>query len=477
VSESNSPKRVVVIGSGITGLAASYRLLDEARKRNLTLDLSLLEATEHFGGVIETSQEAGCLMEHGPDCFLSLKPAGLELCKELGLKKSLMGTNEECRKSYVLRGSSLLPVPRGFYMLAPSSIQSFLTTPIFSMSGKIRIMLDLLIPRRREEGDETLASFVRRRLGREALERMAQPMVAGIYSADPEKLSLNATFPQFLEMERKHRSLILALRKRMQTGNAEGAASGPRYGLFVTLREGMEQVVDALLERIPQDSLRGRCRVTSLRKEANRWRVGTEGDGELEADAVCLTLPAHQAAELMRDEAPEMAASLDGISYGSLGTLNLVFRREQVKHPLDGMGFVVPEVEGRSLLACSFSSTKFPGRAPEGKVLLRAFFSGSETDGLLSLSDDAVIDRIAGELRDILDIEGNPEAAILRRYPQAMPQYTLGHLDRVKTIEAEAERLPGFAIGGNAYRGVGMPDCVAGANQAAERILEQLFPS
>ncbi len=474
MNDKTALKRVIVIGGGITGLAVTYRLIQESRKRNLPIDVSLLEESGRFGGTIGTSREAGCLLEHGPDCFLSARPAGLALCRELGLEQNLIGTNPDCRRSFILRGNSLLPVPHGFYLLAPSSFSQFLTSPIFSPLGKLRTALDLVIPRRRGGGDETLASFVRRRLGREALERMAQPMVAGIYSADPEELSLEATFPQFLEMEREHRSVILALRKRMREGSAEKMASGPRYGLFVALREGMGGLVSALLGRFPQETLRPGRRAVSLRCEGGRWYVGIEGEGESEADAVCQTLPAGPAAGLLRGAAPRMAGSLEGIPYGSVGTLNLVFRKEQVRRPLDGMGFVVPAVEGRALLACSFSSTKFEARAPEGLVLLRAFFTGTETDGTFSLPDDEVVTRLLGELRAVLGIQGDPEMTLLKRYPRSMPQYRLGHLDRVSAIEKEVESLPGFAIAGSAYRGVGIPDCIAGADQAAERLLEYL---
>ncbi len=470
MSDSKPPKRVVVIGGGITGLAAAHRLREGARERALPLDVRLLESSDRFGGALRTSHAAGCLLEHGPDCFLSTKPAGVALCEELGLGESLIETGTEFRRSFILKGNALLPVPAGFYLFAPSSFASFITTPIFSPLGKLRMAMDLFIPRRTGGGgDETLASFVRRRLGTEALERMAQPMVAGIYSADPETLSLAATFPQFLAMEREERSIILALRKRMRAGG-EGASStsGPRYGLFVSLREGMESLVAALLERSPEGALRSGCRVSALQREKDRWKVRLEGGESVTADAVCLTAPAPPAAKLMGEVSPKMSDRLSEIAYGSMGTLNLVYQRERVKRPLDGMGFVVPATEGRALVACSFSSIKFEGRAPEEKVLLRAFFGGGET---FSLSKEETVRRLLDELRGILGVQGEPEAVLLSRYPHSMPQYKVGHPDRIGAIEAEAEKLPGFAIAGSAYRGVGIPDCIEGANKAAERIL------
>ena len=471
MSDPKPPKRVVVIGGGITGLAAAHRLREGARERGLRIEVRLLESSDRFGGSLRTSRAAGCVLEHGPDCFLSTKPAGVALCEELGLGESLIGTNTEFRRSFILKGNALLPVPAGFYLLAPSSFAPFITTPIFSPLGKLRMAMDLFIPRRKEGGDETLASFVRRRLGTEALERIAQPMVAGIYSADPETLSLAATFPQFLEMEREERSVILALRKRMRAGRGAASTSGPRYGLFVSLREGMESLVAALLERIPEGALRSGRRVTALQRERDGWKVRLEGGESVTADAVCLTAPAPPAAKLMAEVSPKMSDLLSQIAYGSIGTLNLVYQRERVKRPLDGMGFVVPAAEGRALVACSFSSAKFEGRAPEDKVLLRAFFGDGET---FAFSEEEAVRRLIEELRGVLVIQGEPETVLLSRHPHAMPQYKVGHPDRVGAIEAEAEGVPGFAIAGSAYRGVGIPDCVDGANKAAGRLLDFL---
>jgi oxygen-dependent protoporphyrinogen oxidase len=279
--------------------------------------------------------------------------------------------------------------------------------------------------------------------------------------------------PQFLEMERTHGSIIRALRKRMQkeTKRQATSASGPRYGLFLTLDSGMETMVDALLEKIPAESLRPNTRAVSLRREGNRWRVGFDGGEDIEADAVCLALPANSARNLLGELSSNLADRLDEIPYGSVATLNLAFDRSQVTHPLDGMGFVVPAIEGRILLACSFSSSKFVGRAPEKKVLLRAFVGGSHAEKAFALSDDEMTGQVMGELRPLLGIRGEPEVAVLSRYRGAMAQYRLGHLDRVRSIDEEIENLPGIAVAGSAYRGVGIPDCAASAGEAASRLL------
>ena len=466
-------RSIAIVGGGISGLSAAYRLLTEARKRDLALKIQVLESSERFGGTIQTTHEAGCLIEHGPDCFLFSKPAGVSLCKELGLEESLIGTNEEHRRSFVLRDNALLPVPSGFYLLAPISMISFLKTPIFSWAGKLRMCLDLFIPRRSGHSDESLASFVRRRLGKEALERMAQPMLAGIYSSDPEKLSLQATFPVFQDMENRYRSIILGLRRQARMTKEVASTSGPRYGLFVSLREGMESLVSSILEHIPKDSLHLGCKVIGLEHGGGKWRILRKGKNSIEVDAVCLTTSAGSVSRLLESAAPELSNELKEITYGSIGTLNLIFKKKQLHHSLNGMGFVVPEVENQKLLACTFSSTKFANRAPQDHVILRAFYKGMPRPERYS-GRGGQIGPILEELRSILGIQGNPEVCIDSWYPNLMPQYHVGHLARVRRIEERVKKLPNLAIAGSGYRGVGIPDCIDSANRATNQILDSL---
>lgn len=467
--------RVVVLGGGVTGLTACYRLLQASKEQNLSLQVHLIEASHRLGGVVETEFSDGVLMEKGPDCFLTSKPEGVDLCEELGLGDQLIGTNERYRRSFVLRGGGLLPVPEGYYLLAPYRIGPFMTTPIFSPLGKLRMAMDVLLPRKKGDADESLADFVRRRFGREALDRMAQPMVAGIYSADPEKLSLQATMPQFHEIEREHRSLILGLRKRMQRrGTGEGvSASGPRYGLFVSFERGMSVLADALAEKISGAMVRTGCRAESLERFERGWRVRLQDGEGVDADAVCVTLPPGAAARMLEKAAPGISGELMSIPSGSLATLNLVYRAGQVANPLHAMGFVVPAIENKTLLACSFSSTKFQGRTPEGKVLIRAF-AGGEAASRAGLADDELARKLTDELRPILGISGEPEGKVFYRYGESLPHYLLGHLDKVERVESELEATPGLALAGNAYRGVGIPDCVKSASEAAEKILGDL---
>ena len=465
-----------MLGGGVTGLTACYRLLRASEAQNLSTEIHLIEASPRLGGIIETEFVDGVLMEKGPDCFLTSKPEGVELCQELGLENEIISTNERYRRSFVLRGDNLLPVPQGFYLLAPYRIGPFLMSPIFSPLGKLRMAMDVLLPRRKGDADESLADFVRRRFGREALERMAQPMVAGIYSADPEKLSLKATMPQFHEIEREHGSLILGLRIRMQKrGSGEGAsASGPRYGLFVSFERGMGVLVDALAAKISAASVRTGCKAEALERKETGWRVHLQDGEQMDADAVCVTLPPRATGRMLEKIAPGISRELMSIPSGSLATLNLVYRAGQVANPLDAMGFVAPAIENKTLLACSFSSTKFVGRAPEGKVLIRAFAGGDEDASHTKLTDGDLTRKLIDELLPILGISGEPEGKVFYRYEESLPQYLVGHLEKVRRIENELEATPGLALAGNAYHGVGIPDCVKSANEAADKILDDL---
>ena len=473
-------KRAVVIGGGIAGLTACYRLTQQARDNGLPLDVVLLEASDRLGGVIATRHEDGLLIEEGPDCFLATKPEGVALCDELGLGDELIGTTAEHRRSFIVRQGNLVPVPQGFYLMAPGSLRPFVTTRAFSWPGKLRMALDLVLPRRSaSEEDESLADFVTRRLGKEALERMAQPMIGGIYTADPRYLSMRATMPQFMEMEQRHRSLILGLRRRQrQAGAQQPGVSGARYGLFASFRHGMQTLVDALADRLPAGVARLQTPVHSVRRDpADRhWCISTGDAPDLEADAVCLALAAPQAGRLLTGLDGELIAGLQDIPYASSAIVTLACDRADIAHPLNGMGFVVPAVERRNLIACSFSSVKFAGRAHAGKVLLRAFVGGALQQEQALWPDAKLQDAVCGDLRQLLGLSATPTLCRVSRHPSAMPQYHVGHLERVERLEAAARRWPGLALAGNAYRGVGVPDCIRSGDNAARGMLSALFP-
>ena len=452
--------RIVVVGGGISGLAAAHRLIALGQT-----NVTLIEASPRLGGTIQTECRDGFLIERGPDSFISEKPEALELAKQLGLESRLIQTNEKFRRSFIVQGGRLRAVPEGFQLLAPSRLWPFLTSDIFSIAGKMRMAADLVLPRKSTNGtqDESLASFVRRRLGHEALERMAQPMVGGIYTADPETLSLRATLPRFLDMERKHRSLIVAMLRQGQA--QKSGTSGARYSLFLSFDRGVQVLVDALA-RIKAD-IRLNTRVESVRLNNRVWTI-TTNTGELEAGAVCLAVPAYIAASLLDGSLP---GKFRQMKYASTATLNFGYERSAVQHPLDGFGFVVPFIEKRSLIACTFSSVKFSGRAPDGHVLLRAFAGGALQPDIFALDESEMAARVEADLRELLGITAKPLFTEVAKWERSMPQYEVGHLDRVNEIENEVSKLPGLALAGNAYRGAGIPDCIRSGQVAADSIL------
>ena len=452
---------VIIIGGGISGLAAAHHLT----KQNI--HVTLLEASRRLGGTIHTERRDGFLLERGPDSFISEKPQALTLAKRLGLESRLVQTNEQFRRSFIVRDGRLRAVPEGFQLLAPSRLWPFITSDIFSIGGKARMAADLLLPRKSTNGtnDESLASFVRRRLGVEALERMAQPMVGGIYTADPETLSLRATLPRFLEMERQHRSLILAM---LRQGRAQKiGTSGARYSLFLSFDRGMQVLIDALAEQIKAD-VRLNTRAVGLRRDEAGWTITTSDGEEIKADKICIALPAYLAATLLHGR---LAEKLRQIKYASTATINFAYRRSAIAHPLNGFGFVVPFVEKRSLIACTFSSVKFSERAPEGHVLLRAFAGGALQPEVFALDEDDLRVRVESDLRELLGITEDPLFVQVAKWKDSMPQYEVGHLDRVNEIEKLVSELPGLTLAGNAYRGAGIPDCIRSGEAAAEMLM------
>ena len=455
--------RIVVVGGGITGLAAAHRV----QEINPSAEIILLEASGRLGGTIQTEHRDGFLLERGPDSFISEKPEALALAKRLGLESQIIETNETYRRSFIVRNGKLRAVPEGFQLLAPSRMWPFITSDIFSIAGKMRMAADLFLPRKNTNGDESLASFVRRRLGEEALARMAQPMVGGIYTADPETLSLRATLPRFLDMEQKHRSLILAM---LRQGRAQKTGtSGARYSLFLSFDRGMQVLVDALAEINAETRLN--TRVTRLKRDSESWTITTHTGEQLQADAVCLAVPAHIAASLLNDTSSQLAVKLNTIKYASTATINFGYRRSAIAHPLNGFGFVVPFIEKRSLIACTFSSVKFSHRAPDDHVLLRAFAGGALQPEIFALGEAGMATRVEADLRELLKIREDPRFIEVAKWERSMPQYEVGHLDRVNEIEKLVAELPGLALAGNSYRGAGIPDCIRSGESAAQTLL------
>lgn len=467
-------RKVVVLGGGITGLAAAHRL----HELDPSVEIVLLEASHRLGGVLETSHEQGYLLEGSADNFITNVPWGVDLCRRVGLADELLETNDAERRAFVVHRGKLLPVPEGFALMAPARIGPIIASPVLSLAGKLRLAMERFIPARREADDESLASFARRRLGGEVFERIVQPLVGGIYTADPERLSMQAALPRFVEMERTYGSLIRGTRAEQRArGRSGGEESGARYGLFAAPRGGMESLAQAIAARLPQDTARLNSRAERVtRRSGGGWLVevvdtASGQQDTIEADAVIVALPAMHAARLVDSFDAELAGELKQIEYAGCAIVLAAYRREQFARPVEGFGFVVPEIEGRQIIAGSYSSQKFAGRAPQDEVLLRVFLGGACHPEIEQL-DDTELQRIAtSELKELLQVRGEPRFSTVRRWSGAMPQYHLGHVARVAHLFELANKHAGIALAGNAYHGVGVPTCIRSGEQAAARIL------
>ena len=463
----NTVRRVAVIGGGISGLAAAHRLVELAP----TVDVTLYESKNRLGGVIRTERQDGYLLEHGPDMLTTKDPWAIALCRRIGLAEGMIGTNSAHRRAFVVHRGRLQPVPAGFSLMSPGRIWPMITTPILSPWGKLRLGWEVFVPTRREDRDESLAEFSIRRLGREAYERLVQPLVSGIYTADPKKLSMRAALPQFVEMERTQGGLLRGMRRESQTTRPEESGAGARYGMFVAPRGGMGELVEAVSAGLPQGSVRLNHQVVQLAHGQHGWDVTSSPGGRQRVDAVIVAAPAHTAASLLRDTRDALAEELEQIPYASAAVLVAAYRRDQIAHALDGFGVVVPLCEQRSVLAISFSSIKFSGRAPENHVLLRVFVGGACQPELLAQEDDQLQSMVLRELDELLGVRGTPQLLRITRWTKAMPQYLVGHVDRAARIERLVDSVPRLALAGNAYRGVGIPFCIRSGEQAAERLL------
>lgn len=469
--------RVVVIGAGITGLAAAYRIRELAAKRELPLEVLVLDRAAQTGGPLATVRREGFTIETGADSFLTEKPQAAELARRLGLGDELIPTREEFRRTQVVHNGRLVDIPDGFSLMAPSRLGPVMRSDLFSPLGKLRIALEPLVPKRKDRRDESLAAFVTRRLGREVLERIAQPLAGGIYTADPSRLSIAATTPRFVEMEQHHGSVIrglrIAERARAAAGAKTAGTSGARWTLFATLRNGMGALPEALAASLGE-CVRLGVEVKQITPRADGCTIVTDGGEQMSADAAICATPAYAAARMIRAVAPRLAELLGAISYASAATVNMAFRESDFPAPPKIFGFVVPIIERRRIIAGSFTSLKFENRAPAAMILARVFIGGQLQTAMMQLDDDAMVAVARDEFRELLGMTAAPAFTVVRRWPESMPQYEVGHLDRVAEIERVAAAIPRFALAGAAFRGVGIPDCVRGGEQAAAAILDLL---
>ena len=467
------PRRIAVIGGGITGLSAAHRCVS----KEATAEVVLYESSSRLGGIIHTQHQDDYLLELGPDSFITNKPGGVQLCEETGFTDQLIPTDNTFRRSLVLHKGIPQPVPDGFMLMAPSNIRAIEETPVLSAEGKSRLLQEASIPARLDGEDETLASFVTRRFGKETLDRLVQPLVGGIYTSDPEKLSLRATLPRFLDMETEHGSVIAAtLAKESSKGVSRSSGSGARYGLFATAQNGLSslvQHVEAVLRQTNRVQIQMETPIQQVQQPEvsgdARWAV-QKTDGSVDTfDAVIMTLPAYRVGDLLvADEYSALRSSLKEIEYASSAIVLTGHRLSDFEHPMDAFGLVIPAIEKRRVLAVSFTSRKFPRRAPKDHVLLRTFVGGAMQSELLEHSDSKIQQLVTEELQQILGLTTEPQFARVVRYNQAMPQYHIGHLDRIARIERLLEQHLGLFVAGSAYRGVGIPDSIASGRQAAD---------
>jgi oxygen-dependent protoporphyrinogen oxidase len=470
--------RVAIVGGGIAGLAAAYEL-EKARAAGAQVDYALYEERARLGGSLASEIVDGSVLERGPDSFLTEKPAAAELCRELGLGGELLPSNDAARKTYIVVHNTLVALPDGLMFLVPTKLAPTALTRLFGLRTKMRMGLELLHPPRPSGGDESVAALVRRHFGQEAVDRLADPLLSGIYGGDAEQLSAQTVLPRMVEMETKYGSLtrgMLAAHKRMlahaktSLKTQNGAAA-----IFTTLRGGMSQLVDALVARMDAASLRMGVPVRTIRKTGSGWSVEAGGAAEI-FDALIMAAPAWAAGDLLKPVDAVLGSELAGIPYSSSITLNLVYDEAKIGPLPEGFGFLVPAVEGRAMLACTFVHRKFLGRTPPGKAVFRAFLGGMNGEALLAENDAALIATVRREMSEILgtkrfsaDIE--PEHAQVSRWRRAMAQYAVGHKERMRRVGARVAELPGLRLVGNAYDGIGVPDCIRLGRQAAREIL------
>ncbi len=461
---------VAIIGGGITGLAAAYALQREAEEQAVAVEYTVLEAAGRFGGKVTTDYQNGCVIEGGPDSFLTQKPAALQLCRDLGLQDELIPIQEHRPSSYILRNGRLRPLPEGMNLLAPTKLEVLWRSSLFSLPAKLRIWRERFVPARASEEDESLASFVGRRLGKEALFYLAEPLFAGVHVAEAERLSMAAAFPRFPALERQHGSLARAARALLPPAG-RSPASNPTPA-FVTLRDGLGRLIQVLVSRL-QGDLRLNEPVEAVTPlEGNRYAVRLKSGESIAADGVIITALPPAAARLLEDWQPEVARRLRQVRMNSSATVSLAYEVGAVRHPLKGTGFLVPRTEPARITGCTWTSAKFAHRAPDGMVLLRAFVGGPRAPEDVDLDDDAMTALVREELRRTMGITALPAFSRVYRWREAHPQYDVGHLQLVEAIEGQCP--PNVRLTGAGYRGLGLPDCIAQGEAAARSILFDL---
>ncbi len=457
-------KHIAIIGGGISGLSAAFTL-ERQRQAGLPLDYVLLEASPRFGGVIFTEHVENCTVEAGPDSFLTEKPWASELCHKLGLADQLIGSNDFQRRTYISVSGKLIPMPDGLAFMVPTKLMPAALSPLFSLRTKIRMASEWFYRPGEIDADESVASFVERHYGEEMVERLADPLLAGIYGGDASDLSLRAVLPRFAGMEARYGSLGKAL-----IANRKEAVNTVAHPVFTTLKDGMQQLVSAILSHVSAPCVRSNSEIQSLQAQERGWLISSNANVE-NFDGVIMAIPAHAAAKLLEDSRPQLSSELRDIRYSSSVTVSLVYD-EKVRASLPaGFGYLVPRTERKRVLAATFVHNKFPDRAPDDRALIRCFLGGTRDMAVLDLSEDEILSIVRAELRQTLRIEAEPLFARVHKWKAAMAQYNVGHLERLDRIEQLRRNIPGLFLAGNAYKGIGIPDCIRSGKEAASQAI------
>ncbi len=465
--------KVAVVGGGISGLSAAFEL-EKARAGRPDLEYVLLEKADRLGGSIFSEKIDGCLVEGGPDSFMTEKTAAAKLCAELGIADHLVGSNDSSRKTYILLNNRLVSLPDGLMFMVPTKLVPTALSPLFSWKTKIRMGLELLKPPRPMESDESVAQLVERHFGAEVVDRLADPLLSGIYGGDAAVLSARTVLPRLVEMEEKYgslsRGMLAAHAKARQAPIPTNGNGRVARSLFSSLQNGMQEMVSCIEARLDPKSVRKSTTVSGLQRSANGWSVAIDGMAQ-HFDAVLLATPAWMSGALLADLDAQLAKDLTDIPYSSSITVTMGYAESDLGDLPDGFGFLVPASEKRNMLACTFVHRKFPGRAPAGIGLLRCFLGGARNAALLSETDERIEGLVRAELKEILGVTGAPRFVRIHRWRRAMAQYAVGHAARMERIATAVSQQPGLALAGNAYLGIGVPDCIRAGQQAAATVL------
>lgn len=454
--------QVVIIGGGISGLSTAYYLAKGGR------DSTIVESRPRLGGVIQTERVEGCTIEAGPDSFLSAKPAALDLIRDLGLASDVIGSNDHLRVTFVRRNGRLVPLPDGLMMMVPTKIMPLVTTSLVSWSTKIRMGMELLRAPKPRPGDESVAEFIQEHYGAEAVDYLAEPLLSGIYGGNPKELSVRSVLPRFVDLANQYGSLTRGvLAERAKAKARSNANSVP---LFRTLKGGLGQMVDAVAAAIHGKTEVRAARAQSVEQTSDGFRVRLDGDW-LDAGSLVLACEAHSATALLGPVDGRISELLAAVPYSSSMTVALGFDARDFDRLPEGFGFLVPKKERRRLVACTWVGTKFSHRVPDGQVVARCFLGGMDDAGILGESDDVIVAAVTAELQEIAGIAARPRFSRIFRWPRSMAQYPVGHPDRMRELESRLAALPGLHLAGNAYHGIGIPDCIRMGRAAAERIL------